>query len=127
MKGLSPYLSTDDAARALKGLMKDSDQVAVYASPDHFSDLPFHLQKRVIVVGSDRGTLRAELEEPQYADELKKWFPTAAEFVKRFNLRRERLYCLVDKENLGELRHIGLISYRTIQDEVGKILISNEA
>ena len=123
---LTPYMSTFPMAETLNRTMRASDEVALYSSPDHFSDLPFHLKRRVIIVGSDRGTLTEELEEPQYADEAKIWFPTSAEFVGRFNEHRERLFCLMDRDNLKELEHIGLVSYKTVQEDAGKILISNE-
>ncbi len=126
MKSLTPYLSTYDYAKTLKSVMKQGDQVAVFASPDHFSDLPFHLQQRIIVAGSDHGTLTEELEEPQHAEDVRNWFPTADQFIHRFNSGRARMFCLTEAKNLKELNHLGLVSYKIIQQGGGKLLISNE-
>ena len=126
MKGVTPYLSTYEAAGTLQRVMKEGDEVAMFSSPDHFSDFPFHLAKRVIVVGSDRGTLSKELQGSEYADDVSYWFPTASEFVRRFNSRSERLFCLSDEEDMKQLEHIGLVSYKVVQKGGGKLLISNE-
>ena len=126
MKGITPYLSTYETAQVLRGVLKENDEVAVFSSPDRFSDFPFHLKRRVIVVGSDRGTLGKELEGPEYADDMMEWFPTASEFVQRFNARRERLFCLSKEEDFGQLEHIGLVSYKVVHKSGGKLLVSNE-
>jgi hypothetical protein len=63
---------------------------------------------------------------PEYADAAPHWFPTASEFVQRFNSRKARLFCLMDEEDIGQLEHIGLVSYKCLQKSGGKLLISNE-
>ena len=126
MVSLSPYLSTYQEAKTLKALYKEGDRIAVYASPDSFSDISFHLGRRVIGVGSDHGTLTQELKDADHAQELKTWFPGSGEFVQDFNSRENRLFCLMNPEDLHELEHLGLRQYKVIQDGAGKLLISNE-
>ena len=110
----------------MKEKWREGDVAAVYASPDRFSDLPFHLARRVMVVGSDHGTLKEELEEPQHADDVKRWFPDAGEFVRLFLSRKGRIFCLLEEKNLGSLQHLGLDDYKVIQRGGGRVLISNE-
>ena len=86
----------------------------------------FHLKRRVVVAGTDRGTLAQEADEPDDAAESKKWFPGTNEFVRLFNLRTNRIFCLLDEENLPELQQVGLNNYTLIKKDHGKMLISNE-
>ncbi len=126
MKSLTSYLSTYEEAVQLKALIKEGDEVAVFASPDRFSDLSYHLEKRILVVGSDRGTLGEELKEAKYTEDAQKWFPSTDEFLRLFNTRSGRIYCLMEEKNLPELQHLGLSSYKIIRQGGGKLLISNE-
>jgi len=119
-------LSTYEEAVQLKALIKEGDEVAVFASPDRFSDLSYHLEKRILVVGSDRGTLGEELKEAKYTEDAQKWFPSTDEFLRLFNTRSGRIYCLMEEKNLPELQHLGLSSYKIIRQGGGKLLISNE-
>jgi hypothetical protein len=123
---LTPYFSTYEEAQTLKALWKEGDTVAIYSSPDHFSDLFFHLQKRVMVVGSDYGTLTQELKDEEHAEDLKQWFLGAGQFVERFNSRENRMFCLMKTKKFHELEHLGLRKYKVILETAGKILISNE-
>lgn len=126
MVRLTPYLSTYEEARALKALWKKGDTFAVYSSPDHFSDFPFHLQKRVMIVGSDHGTLTRELEDGEHAEDLERWFLGAGQFVERFNSGEDRMFCLMKTKKFPELEHLGLRKYKVIRRDAGKLLISNE-
>ncbi len=128
---LSPALSTVEFAKYLKPKLIEEDIVAIYASPDHFSDLPFYLSQRVVVVGSDRGTLDAESREDEAddvtggADGAKKWFLESGPFIELFRRRESTVYCLLDSKKLDELKHIGLSDYFSEMEVHGKILISN--
>ncbi len=128
---LSPNLSTAEFAKYLKPKLKKEDVVAIYASPDHFSDLPFYLSQRVVVVGSDRGTLDAESREDEAEFEAdgrhaaKKWFLESGPFIELFSRRESIVYCLLDTKRLDELTHIGLKDYFSEMEGHGKILISN--
>lgn len=126
MARLTPFFSTQDEAVTMSAYMKPGDIAAVYSSPDHFSDLPFHLRRRVMVVGSDRGTLSRELEEEEHTEDLKEWFPETGAFADRFNSRRDRIFCLMKTNKLPELQHVGLRDYTVIKEGAGKLIISNE-
>ena len=124
---LSPFMSTFDYAQYLKPLLKEADIVAVYASPDHFSDLPFYLERRVVVVGSDRGTLAEESVDADDAQEDKNWFLESGSFVRLFNARESRVFCLLKSDGLDELVRVGLEKYTVLKAGDGKLLISNGA
>ena len=74
MVKLSPLQSTYTFASELAPQLRPQNIVAVYASPDHFSDLPFRLKRRIMTVGSDRGTLAQESMEKRHLEDSKKWF-----------------------------------------------------
>ena len=99
--------------------------MAVYASPDHFSDLPFHLKRRVMVVGSDRGTIGEQVRDPKNAPSSAGWFPETADFAKLFNGAEKRVYCLVDEGDLHELTDAGLKDPVVVEESFGRTLISN--
>ena len=80
--------------------MQPGDGVAIYASPDRFSDLPFHLKKRVIIVGSDYGTLAEELDEPEHQEDLKHWFYSAGTFVHLFENKSKRFFFTVGRKKI---------------------------
>ncbi len=125
---LSPALSTCEFAKYLKPKLQKEDIVAIYASPDHFSDFPYYLAQRVVVVGSDRGTLSAESREDEAEGVVAvgSWFQETGPFVALFRQHDQTVYCLLDSKKLGELKHIGLPDYFTEMESHGKILISNK-
>lgn len=125
MPSLSGIHSTTAFASILKPLLQRQDLVAIYASPDHFSDLPFHLKRRVIVVGSDRGTLYHESMEDNQKDASRHWFMSAESFSRLFNSGTQTIYCLLDKDKLQQLEQTGLRNYQIIKEDSGKILIVN--
>lgn len=126
MKIISPYQSTYSLAKGIKPLLRDSDRVAIYASPDDYSDFMFHLQRRVIVAGGDRGTLTAESSEPDHLEESALWFLDAEEIITEFNAGKDRFYILLDQDKLAELRALNLGPYRIIQQYGGKKVITND-
>ncbi len=126
MKTLSPFQSSAGEAAILKPLLKENTLVAIFSSPDHFSDLPFHLQKRVVVVGTDRGTLDEQSNEPRYAQDTKEYFLATEQFVGLFNLRNRPVVCLMEEEEkFDEIIKQGLKNYRILQRAYGKILLAN--
>lgn len=126
MKIISPYQSTYSLAKGLKPLLRPSDRVAVYSSPDHFSDFMFHLQRRVVVAGGDRGTLTAESKEPDHIKDSERWFLYVEGLVEEFNARKERYYVLLDQDYLAELKDFKLGPYRIVQQNGGKMIITND-
>lgn len=126
MKIISPFQSTYSLAKGLKPLLRDSDRVAIYASPDDYSDFMFHLERRVVVAGGDRGTLTAESLEPDHLEESALWFLSAEEMIKQFNEGKERFYVLLDQDELAELKDLNLGPYRVIQQYGGKKVITND-
>ncbi len=126
MKIITPFQSTYPLAKGLKPLLKPDDRVAVFSSPDHFSDFIFHLERRVIVVGSDRGTLTDESQEDENQKNMKDWFLSSAEMARLFNEGKERFYVVVDEEKLPELHDYGVKDYRTLHHVGKKLLITND-
>lgn len=122
----APRLSTVSLARDLSSRLQKNDIVAIYGSPDHFSDFIFYLRKRVVIIGSDRGTITPEVEEDLESAELsKRWFLDKKEFARLFGQPQRRVYCLTDEDKLGDLVHTGLEKYTLVKKEHGKILLSN--
>ena len=126
MLELSPLQSAEPFAVRLKPLLQADDVVAVYGSPDRFSDLPFYLQRRVMVAGTDRGTLARESAEEGHREESLEWFLKPEEFARFFNGRTRRVFCLLEAERLPELTQQDLGPYKTIMEDSGKMLLSNE-
>ncbi len=126
MKVITPFQSTYPLAQSLAPLLKPEDKVAVFASPDHYSDLIFHLRRRVIVVGSDRGTLTEESQQEENLEKMKEWFLSSEEMSKRFNAGEQRFFVVVDDEKLEELHNYGVKEYRTLQRSGQKLLITND-
>ena len=79
--------------------LKENDAVAILASPEHFSDFMFHLRRRVVIAGDNRGGLAEESLKPENAAESKKWFLNLDEFVQSFNARQRRLFCLLPEKD----------------------------
>lgn len=126
MKVISPYQSTYSLAKGLKPLLRDTDRVAVYSSPDHFSDFMFHLRRRVIVASGDRGTLTAESEEADNLEDSARWFYAPDAFAKEFREAKDRFYLLLDTESLEDFKGRGVGPYRVLQRSGGKMVITND-
>lgn len=127
MKVITPYQSTYDYAELIKTTLKPEDRVAVYSSPDRFSDLPFHLKRRVIVVGADRGTLTETSRDPDDAAEMKGWFLDTGIFAKEFEARQTRFFCLTEEEKFHELGEAGIKNFQVLKRDHDMVLISNES
>ncbi len=125
MKAISPYQSSYDSALRLQAVSRDGDVVAMYASPDRFSDFMFYLKRRVIIVGTDRGSLTEESLEPEDREESKAWFFPVIEFVELFNGRTQRVACLLEADRLPELKENGLGDYTVLLEGHGQLLIAN--
>ena len=125
MRAISPYQSTFAFAETLKPLLHPGDTVVMLSSPDHFSDFPFHLSRRVIIVGTDRGTLARESEDPDHAEESARWFLNVPDFVRRFHAKQRRVYCILQDEKFNELKDQGLGDYFVVRSGNGKVLITN--
>lgn len=125
MKIISPYQSTYNLAEGLKPLLRDLDRVAIFAAPDDFSDFMFHLKRRVLVVGHDRGTLTAESQDPDHAQETEEWFYALGRFAQEFKAGGTRIYVLLDEESLPKLEQAEIGPYRVLQRDGGKIVITN--
>lgn len=125
MLRLSPMMSSVEFAEILKKESTPEDIIAIYSSPDHFSDFPFYLQRRVLVVGSDRGTLTQESLEPDEED-AKGWFLSLENFLKNIHENKtKRIFCLLEKERLPHLKALGFETYRVWLESHDRILISN--
>ncbi len=126
MKVISPFQSSQAYADFLEPRLKPGDIAAVYASPDRFSDFPFHLKRRIMIVGSDRGTLRAQSEQLPAAEQ-KESFLTVEEFMELFNTPSRRIFCLVAQKKIQKLLDAGLKNYEVLKKDHGKVLITNSA
>ncbi|HXV27401.1 MAG TPA: glycosyltransferase family 39 protein [bacterium] len=126
MKIISPFQSTFAFAQFLKPQLTDQDTVAVYASPDRFSDLIFYLERRIMIAGSDWGTLSRVFENPRMEAYGDKWFPSAEEFADLFDAKKSRIFCLTESERYQELLNAGLNDYPVLKKEGGKIMITNQ-
>jgi 4-amino-4-deoxy-L-arabinose transferase-like glycosyltransferase len=124
MKVVTPFESSYAFIQELKPQLKDGDTVAIFASPDRFSDIPYYLKRRIMVVG-DRGTLSVPTQRKKYAHEVKKWFLTDMEFSHFFNDRSQRVFCLMETENLQYLQQAGIKDFTVLKEGHEKILISN--
>jgi len=123
MRAISPFQSTYDFAQLLKAT--PAEDIAVYASPDHFSDFIFYLRKRVIIVGNDRGSLADESQKAANAEDTKTWFLDTQHFIQRFNAHGRRMVCLLEEKKLKELQESGLKDYHTLKADHLQLLISN--
>lgn len=125
MKTISPFESAFEFARVVDQRARKGDTVAVYASPDRFSDFIFYLGRRVVIAGSDRGSLTEESLEPEQAQDAKELFLGASDFVLQFNARTRRIFCLLENKKLRMLEEQGLKDYFVIRKVGRKQLISN--
>lgn len=126
MLKLSPIQSTADFASLINANSTPEDTVAVYASPDRYSDLPFYLQKRIIIVGSDRGTLNRESRQEENKSLAAGWFLDLGELIHLMQKEpARRIFCLMEKDRLKDLQNLGLKDFRTWMISHDRILISN--
>ncbi|MDP3920883.1 MAG: glycosyltransferase family 39 protein [Candidatus Omnitrophota bacterium] len=126
MVKLSPLESTYAFASEIAPQLTPETVVAVFASPDRFSDLPFYLKRRIVTVGGDRGTLDQGSIDEDHQGESSEWFLPAHVFGAMFNRKEKQVYCLLEKERLQVMRQrTGVDTYHIVKDEYGKILISN--
>ncbi len=126
MLKLSPMQSTADFAAIIRENSKPEDAVAVYASPDRFSDLSFYVSKRVVIVGSDRGTLNRESRQEENKALAEGWFYEPGGFVQWMqNEPTRRIFCLMEKDRLKELQNSGLKDFRLWVESQDRVLISN--
>ena len=126
MKVISPLESTYLFAKAVKSEIKKGDKVAIYASPDHFSDFIFYLKKRIIIAGEDRGTLDQISRTPKYEKSSRPYFMGTGDFAKFFNKSKERVFCLLDAKRISNLENYGLKDYKVLKKGYKKLLISNQ-
>ena len=105
--------------------LEKEDMIAIYSSPDHYSDFPFYLRRRVTVVANDRGTLDRESRGPDHAGEEREWFFDPDVFVDIFNQGTRRVFCLMDEDRFPDLQQLGIRHVSVVKKEYGKLLISN--
>lgn len=123
---ISPYQSTYTFAQFLKPYLKDTDRVAVYASPDKYSDFIFYMQRRVIIAGPDRGNLKGESHKMVWEESLR-WFIDSPNFAALLQSPKdENIYLLISEEKLPELLSNGLKDYRVLKHDHGKLLITQK-
>ncbi|MCB9799200.1 MAG: glycosyltransferase family 39 protein [Candidatus Omnitrophica bacterium] len=122
---MSPLQSTYESAEIIQDMAGPDDLVAVYGSPDRFSDLPFHLQKRIVIVSTDRGTLDRESREPEHAEYNEGWFFNPYEFVQFFNTSDKRIFCLLETDRFQELQQLNLSKYSVLRNQNGTMLMIN--
>lgn len=124
MKILSASQSTAEEAAYLTQVLQPGDEVAVYASPDRYSDLSFHLRKRLIFVGPDFGTLRNQLDLLP-PEKRKPYYLERPDFIALFNEDRIRIYTLMEPEWLEEIKQMGLQGFQVVKEGHEKVLIKN--
>jgi hypothetical protein len=125
MEKISPFQSTFAFAQEVRSKFQEGDAVMMFSSPDHFSDFPFYLKRRVIIVGSDQGTLVTQYKQEKYAHEADEWFQTADDLVALFNARKRRVFCLMDEEEFRELESRKIRNVTILKKGFGKLLIAN--
>ncbi len=126
MKTLSPFESSSDFAKFLKPRLSEKDVVAILSSPDTFSDFPFQLRRRVVIVGTDRGTLGFPSQLPNHAEEARAWFLSLEDFLRLFRSGEKRVFCLIKEKDIPSLKSQGFHDYTVLKEGYGKQLISNE-
>lgn len=124
MKIISPIQSVHEEALIIQARYQPGDVVSVFASPDRFSDLPFHLKTRVAVAGSDWGTLKDQSALLPEA-ERQEYFMDHGAFVTLFNSKTRRVFCLMEEDRLQPLIDSGLKNVSILKQGHGKVLISN--
>ncbi len=124
MEALNPVQSTAGFAKVIRERHEPGDMVAIFASPDHFSDLPFHLQRRVAIVGGDRGTLTAESREDESGHDSD-WFFDTDRFVALFKTGEQKIFLLTDEEKLPEILNAGMPAGKIYLRQSHKVLLVN--
>ncbi len=107
MERLDPLQSTKEMAQTLKGVLKPEDTLAVYDGYEAFSDLPFYLKRRVMLVGTNIG----ELTYGSRIGDQKAWFQSVEDFqdhLKRAAVEGKNVYCVVKKKKYNELVEKGI-------------------
>ncbi len=123
---LSPLQSTADFASIIQENSNSEDMIAAYGSPDRYSDLPFHLKRRIVIVGSDRGTMTRESRQEENKSLTEGWFFELSEFATVMQKSTpQRIFCLMESDRLKELQNLGLKDFRIWMESHGRILISN--
>ncbi len=124
MQLISPFQSCAEEARVIQAQLQPTDWVVVLASLDDYSDLPFHLKRRIVVAGSDRGTLKHASQQEEKNPETALWFWSQDEFVRRFNEQTQTIYGLMSEERFREIAP-GLKTPVILRAGREKILITN--
>ncbi len=119
---LTPYQSTFAYAKVLNERVRPEDFVGIFASPDKYSDFPFYLKHPIVIIGSDRGTLRIASDNNKAYE---KHFMSLGDFAHFFKEKKVRAYCLLAEKKLEDLKRDGITEFRVIKKDHGKILISN--
>ncbi len=107
MESLDPLQSSKELACVLKGMLKPKDTLAIYGGLEHFSDLPFYLKRRVMIVGTNIGELRYG---SQIGDQ-KQWFLSVEEFrdyLAKAAREGKKVYCIAKKNEYNELLEKGI-------------------
>ncbi len=125
MRVLSPAQSTVEFAEVLKKELRSEDQMIVYASPDQYSDFLFYIKRKVVIVGSDRGSLQLQSERPENRALAKGFFLSTQDLVRLLNQKETRVFCLMPEKRLGGLKDEGLGEYRVLKKAYKKLLIAN--
>lgn len=126
MLRLSPMQSTSDFAALLRENSKPGDIIAIFGSPDRFSDFPFYLEQRVAIAGADRGTLARESFQEENKSNVKGWFYDLGDLSRLIQAEKtQRIFCLLDKKRLKEMTGYGMKDFRIWMESHDRILISN--
>ncbi len=119
---VSPSQSVLEEAKVIMKERNAENKIAMFASPDDYSDLSFYLQEYPIIVGTDRGTLEQESrKKPEYAS----GFMKLQDFIEAFNARQEQYLLLVGEKRFKELQAKGLANYRVLSPGHRKVVLSN--
>lgn len=124
MVRITPIESVYPEVRMIQKEMKPGDRVAIYSSPDDFSDLYFYLKERPLIVGTDRGTLGHESRKKEPQDE---WFIGIEDFVKNFNGREKRYFFLIPEKRYDDVAQQNISGYRVLSRANKKVLLVNDA
>ena len=107
MENLDPLQSTKELATALKAILKPQDTLAIYGGFEDFSDLPFYLKRRVMIVGTNVG----ELTYGSRIGDQREWFMSEDDFrnhIAKALREGKKVYCLAQKNEYNELLEKGI-------------------
>ena len=79
-----------------------------------------------MIVGPDRGSITDESRRPELEKEMTGWFYELDSFVKWFNARERRIFCIMEEKEFRYLEEAGLKDYKVVKRDFGKLLISNQ-